>query len=138
MINIDKLINKNKEMSRSEYPNILNGANNGDLAEISAAVEENPECINDTDKQTGVTALHLVSSDGNFSCVDYLCEQVGIDISIVDNFNRPAYLCAMQIGRQDIVDRIFKTVDENIARKEELEDTGANVSTLKPKPPTFP
>ena len=123
----------------SDEPNIIRGATNHDLDEIKRALAVNPDCINETERNVGVTALHIAAFDGNYEIVDFLCGQPGIDITIADNLGRTASWAAHTIGRDDIHQRIRKVlalIAEEVEQKED--DThGGNVTPFRPRPPSI-
>jgi len=97
-----------------DTPNIIRGATNGDLEEIKAALERDPNCINETDPNVGVTALHIAAFDGDYALVDFLCDQPGIELWPYDNLGRPPWWAARIIGRHDICDRIMRDIQREI------------------------
>ena len=122
-----------------ERPNIIRGAIKADLEELQSALIENPNCINDTDPATGVTALFIAAIDGNYSIVDFLCDQPGIKVDIMDKFGRTAYMAAIEIGRDDILERIMRDTNRSIAKLEAIDDaeeSAPNITAFRPKPPT--
>lgn len=138
MIEQQHILQEYSDLNEDE-PNIIRGATNADLDEIQRALSLNPDCINEVDKNIGVTALHIAAFDGNYDIVDYLCEQPGIDIGIFDKFGRSPYWAAHIIGRDDIVERIMR--DTNARLKIMLEndddyDNDDNVTPFRPKPPS--
>lgn len=85
------------------------------LEEIKAALLRDPECINEADEYTGVTALYIAVLHENFEIVDYLCNQPGIDFEAVDYFGQRPSQIALWIGRRDIYERISKDLRRAIA-----------------------
>lgn len=128
-------------------PNIIRGAENADLEEIKAALLENPNCINEV-CISGLTALHYAACDGMYSIVDFLCDQPGVDIGVLDIFGRTPYLLASIVGRNDIHDRIMKTIKEECQRSSDVDDANDKINQnsaskhadtialFKPKPPS--
>ena len=125
-------------------PNIIRGAANNDLNEIKCALEADPSCINETEPNVGVTALHIAAFDGNYEIVDFLCDQPGIDIHIEDNLGRSPQWAAYIIGRNDIEMRIARDMaaemdrilDAEEAENEASKDQG-NVTPFRPRPPSI-
>lgn len=125
----------------NEDPNIIRGAINSDLNEIKAALVDNPDCINELHHPSGMTALIIAAIDGQYTLVDYLCDQPGIDVSIFDNHGRSAYGVAIALGRYDIDERIMrdnKRAIETIISKDDTQQTNktsSNLTHFRPKPP---
>lgn len=127
----------------TDVPNIIRGATNGDLEEIKEALRNDPDCINETDPDVGVTALHIACFDGNYEIVDFLCSQPGVEVYVYDNLGRIPWYAAYAIGRDDICERLLRDtqarIDARIEREEaeEAENAGAEgkVTQLRPRPP---
>ncbi|WP_306260382.1 hypothetical protein [Pararhizobium sp. IMCC21322] len=133
----------NYNLLNEDKPNIIRGAMNADLEEVKAALLENPDCINEADPETGLTAMHIGGGEGDYALVDLLCNQPGFDISLRDAWGRTPYLMARVIGRQDIIDRMFEQINAEISRRLELEDSetedSASVTHFRPRrPPSGP
>ena len=86
---------------------IIRGAKNNDLNEVSAALEDNAGAINQQDGAFGLTALHIASSKGNASMVQYLIDQDGLDSTIVDRWGRSALDVAILAGEENVVRLLF-------------------------------
>lgn len=124
----------------NDEPNIIRGATNHDLDEIKRALEANPDCINETEPNVGVTALHIAAFDGNFEVVEFLCGQEGVDITLPDNLGRTASTAAHMVGRDDIYQRIRQVIAADIERfldEEEIEESSGNVTPFRPRPPSI-
>lgn len=137
-----KYISPEGDILKHEF-NIIRGANNCDLDEIKGALQEDPECINQTDPGTGMTALHICAGHGHLTCVNFLLKQDGIDAKLRDHFQRLPQELAYAIGREDIEQAIGKVawaeLDAHLAEfapenPEEAELPPDNVTQLFPKP----
>lgn len=111
---------------------IIKGARRGDIEEVTNALQEDPDCINTQDQINGLTALHFAASNGHYSMVDLLCEADGVDTSMPDFEGRTASHLAWVIGRSDIERRIDRDLNERLRQKLSLDDTGDNITVLRP------
>jgi ankyrin repeat protein len=130
------IINIYRELSDEEY-NIIRGAINCDIEEITRALEADPSCINQTDGSLGLTALHIAALDMNYPMVDYLCAQPGIRIDLQDSRGRTPYLIAIAMGADRILERIMRDAYQELDSILE-EDETENIVPFKPKPPSGP
>ena len=124
---------------KTDEPSIIRGAIGADIEEVKKALAKDPACINEVDEHIGVTALHIACFDGNYPLVDFLCDQPGVDISIRDKFGRTPYLASMALDREDITERLFRDTDQQLDRKQHLDDQtpqAENVTHFRPKPPS--
>ena len=123
----------------TDEPNIIRGATNHDLDEIRRALAENPDCINETEPNVGVTALHIAAFDGNYEIVDFLCDQPGVDVHAEDNLGRTPWWAAYIVGREDIHIRILKDMAaemEQLLAEDETEES-SNVMRFRPRSPSI-
>ena len=74
--------------------NIISGAWNCDYNEIIAALNENPDCINEQD-ENGLTASHISAALSNYGLLKVICSANGFDPFLQDNFNRRAIDCIL-------------------------------------------
>lgn len=118
-------------------PNIIRGATNNDLDEVKRALEADPNCINETEPNVGVTALHIAAFDGNYEMVDFLCDQPCIDIHKEDNLGRSPQWAAYIIGRNDIEMRIMRDMAAELDRILDAEEAEYEVSMDEGKITTF-
>ena len=93
-----------------------------------------------TDPDVGVTALHIACFDGDYTIVDFLCSQPGVEVYVYDNFGRIPWYAAYAIGREDICERLLRDTQASINAQIELEeaeeaDTEGKVTQLRPRPP---
>jgi len=131
-MNNNKLtINTEENLSKDE-PDIIKAAEKGDLEGVKAAVADDPDCINALSKY-GETALIIAAAEGMYSMADFLCDQPGIDISIRDFEDRPAFLYARIIGRPDIAERIMRDTAAECERLADLDDANAAAQEMADK-----
>ncbi len=119
---------------REDHPDIIRAALQSDLEGIKLALADDPECINAKHSFTQGTALHISASLGNYSIVDFLCDQPGVETWVYDVNGHPAAWVAMLRGRKDIRDRIMKEIDREIEETFSDDVVETNVIPLNPGP----
>lgn len=91
--------------------NIVEGAMNNDLEEVELALQENPGCINASDK-AGLTALHWAASNNNYTLCEYLFQQqkVRANPMLKDIRGRSAMDHAIGIGSDSIINLFYSHI----------------------------
>ncbi|MFN3171244.1 MAG: hypothetical protein ACE37E_11185 [Hyphomicrobiales bacterium] len=106
----DNLYYLDDDLKDKKY-SIIRGAEMADIDEISKALAEDPQCINDTDPATGLTALLISCCDRNHSIIDFLIQQPGINISQRDVFHRDAITVAHIWGDYEMYEKLCIAMD---------------------------
>lgn len=101
-----------KKIQKPKYnginPNIIRAAKLNNLAEAEASIERNYECVNEQERNTCFTALHISSLRGNFGMVAFLLEHDHIDLTLCDYWGRDVLDVAILAGDQRIIDALFR------------------------------
>ncbi len=101
---------KDSVLKKKEY-DIISATRNNDTEEVIAALEDNPDCILDTDRNE-MNALHWAAANNNYEISNILFKALGIERirEIKDRFGREPMKLAIANGHDALTELYFQNI----------------------------